>query len=254
MTLLYTDDTVTLHEGDMRDVLPVLVAQGLRVDAVLADPPYEGTTHEWDRWPDGWPAVAAAAASSMWCFGSLRMFLDRRDEFTAWRLSHDVVWEKPNGTGFAADRFRGVHEQAAHWYRGPWKDVHHQTPRVAGTPRPSATIAARASIAHTGTINPGGYVYGDTRLARSVIFARSMHRRTRGRNRTEKSAEILGPLIEYAVPLGGVVLDPFAGSGATWETARGLGRRVVLIERDPACAADLAARLAADRADPLPLC
>src|SRR3546814_7972972 len=56
----------------------------------------------WDRWPDGWPALAAKVASSMWCFGSMRMFLDRAPEFADWKLSQDYVWEKHNGSGFAA--------------------------------------------------------------------------------------------------------------------------------------------------------
>jgi site-specific DNA-methyltransferase (adenine-specific) len=47
---------------------------------------------------------------------------------------------------------------------------------------------------------------------------------------TEKPVEILAPLIEYSVPPGGVVLDPFAGSGSTLLTARQLDRRAVGIE------------------------
>src|SRR5690606_9263625 len=84
---------------------------------------------EWDVWPNGWPAEVAPFAKSMWCFGSMRMFLARRDDFTDWRLSQDVVWEKNNGPGFATDRFRRVHEFATHWYRGRWDDLYHETPR-----------------------------------------------------------------------------------------------------------------------------
>lgn len=78
MTPYYSDDRVQLFHGDCRQVLPAL---GLIVDLVLADPPYGETSLAWDRWPDGWPAVVAGVSRSMWCFGSLRMFLDRcRDD------------------------------------------------------------------------------------------------------------------------------------------------------------------------------
>lgn len=87
----YADDQVTLYLGDMRELLPEL---GTRADCIVTDPPYGETSLAWDRWPKGWPALAATAASSMWCFGSLRMFLDRAPEFAEWKLSQDVVWEK----------------------------------------------------------------------------------------------------------------------------------------------------------------
>ena len=125
MTPYYDRGGVTLWHGDCRDVLTAL---DLTVDCVVADPPYGETSLAWDRWPDGWPALAATVASSMWCFGSMRMFLDRAGEFADWKLSQDVVWEKHNGSGFHADRFRRIHEHATHWYRGDWSDVHHDAP------------------------------------------------------------------------------------------------------------------------------
>ena len=85
----FTDGTVTLYLGDMREVLPAL---DIRADCVLADPPYAETSLAWDRWPDGWPTLAATITDSMWCFGSMRMFLDRCHEFAGWRLSQDVIW------------------------------------------------------------------------------------------------------------------------------------------------------------------
>jgi site-specific DNA-methyltransferase (adenine-specific) len=50
-------------------------------------------------------------------------------------------------------------------------------------------------------------------------------------NETEKPTELLEPLISYACPPGGTVLDPFAGSCSTGVAARALGCKAVLIER-----------------------
>lgn len=236
----YSDDDVQLYLGDMREILPAL---GVTADLVVADPPYAETSLAWDRWPDGWPTLAATVASSMWCFGSMRMFLDRGPEFAAWKLSQDVIWEKANGTGFATDRFKRVHEIATHWYRGDWKSVHHDTPRVAYKgPDKHARARNVDRGQHLGSI--GTYYYEDdgTRLMRSVVQAKSVRG---GIHETEKPLGVLDPLIRYACPEGGLVVDPFAGSGSTLDAARQAGRRAIGIEAHEPYAEAAALRLSA---------
>lgn len=244
MTPYYEDDTVALYLGDMREVLPVL---GVQADLIVADPPYAETSLAWDRWPDGWPTLAASVASSMWCFGSMRMFLDRRDEFADWKLSQDIVWEKHNGSGFAADRFKRVHEIATHWYRGGWRDVHHDVPTEKSGRRDGGEGGLRAGTSareHTGKIGSGTWSGSDgIRLLRSVLKVRSMH--GRALHPTEKPLGILAPLITYACPEGGLVLDPFAGSGSTLDAARQTGRRAIGIEAHEPYAEAAARRLSA---------
>ncbi|KOU50543.1 DNA methylase [Streptomyces sp. WM4235] len=236
----WSDDHVALYLGDMREVLPALAVQA---DLVVADPPYQETTLAWDRWPEGWPQLVETVASSMWCFGSMRMFLDRRHDFDGWKLSQDVVWEKSNGSGFARDRFRRVHEIATHWYRGDWRDIHHDTPRTAYS-GPDKSARGRNSVTpHTGAIGAHTYVDDGTRLARSVIKAGAV--RYQRRHPTEKPIELLTPLIEYGCPEGGLVIDPFAGSGSTLDAARMLGRRAIGIEADERYVEAAARRLAA---------
>lgn len=241
------DDAVTLYHGDMREILPSLA---IAPDCVITDPPYGETALAWDRWPDGWPAVVGAVTSSMWCFGSLRMFGERWAEFAGWRLSHDAVgefevdttvWEKPNGSGFAADRLRKVHELAAHWYRGQWVAVYRHPPRVPAERETGGRWRTRRQPQHTGAIDSGNYVSDGTRMVRSVIRAAPPRPRT---HPTQKPVDLLRPLIEYACPPGGLVLDPFAGSGSTAEAARQLGRRAVLIEADERYCEAIAQRMA----------
>lgn len=236
-TPYYSDEFVTLYHGDHRDVLPSL---GLTFDLIVADPPYGETSLEWDRWPTGWPALLTSYARSMWCFGSMRMFMDRRDEFASWKLSQDVVWEKHNGSGFLNDRFRRVHEHALHWYTGGWAGVHHEAQTRPSDRKRQERRKQRPP--HTGERSSwaGGTAYvvedGGPVLMTSVIFARSMQ--NRALNETEKPVGVVEPLIAYACPPGGLVLDPFAGSCSTAAAARAIGRRAVCIEtREPQCEA-----------------
>jgi site-specific DNA-methyltransferase (adenine-specific) len=224
----FEDGTVSLYLGDMREVLPAL---DLTVNALIVDPPYGETSLKWDRWVDGWPTLAATTAASMWCFGSMRMFLERGSEFVSaeWKLSQDVVWEKPVGTSMAADRFKRVHEFALHWYRGRWDAIHHEAQRErSNQPDRGVRHGGADRGEHFGKIRARAYADNGTRLVRSVIPVANMI--NRAIHPTEKPVGILEPLIRYACPAGGVVMDLFAGSGSTLDAARQCGRRAIGIE------------------------
>jgi site-specific DNA-methyltransferase (adenine-specific) len=238
----YADDSVTLYHGDMREVLPALQVEP---DCVVTDPPYGETSLAWDRWPSGWPGLVAEVAGSMWCFGSMRMFLEHRADFDAWKLSQDVVWRKPEASGSVNDRFRRNHEFALHWYRGRWSETYHAAQRTAYTGPNKGVVHSQAKDpAWEGARGRTVWTDDGTRLMQSVIDV--AHMRLRGTHPTEKPIGILDPLIRYACPLDGLVLDPFAGSGSTAVTARLSGRRAVLIEADERYCEVIARRLAQD--------
>jgi site-specific DNA-methyltransferase (adenine-specific) len=236
----YQDESVTLWHGDCREILASI--ELATFDAIVTDPPYGETSLDWDKWVDGWPSIVAPYARSMWCFGSMRMYLEHGHEFTDWRFSQDVVWEKHNGSGLHDDRFKRVHEHAVHWYQGDWATLRHDTPTTPDAVARAVRKKARPAQ-WQGATGPNYYVShdGGPRLMRSVIYAQSMH--GQALNETEKPTGILEPLISYACPPGGVVLDPFAGSASTGAAARVLGRRAVLIEKREAQCEAAARRL-----------
>lgn len=225
----YSDDAVTLYLGDWRELIP----ECFTADLILTDPPYGETSLEWDRWPDGWPALAARHANAMWCWGSMRMFLDRRDEFAAWTYSQDTVWEKHNGSGFAADRFKRVHELSLFWYRGRWEDIHHEAPRIDGGSG-NKSVRKRGLTPHTGAIGDTGYIDDGQRIVRSVMRAHSLQQRAL--NETQKPESVTEHLLTYGCPVGGTVLDLFAGSGTTLAVAKRTGRKAIGFEiREQQC-------------------
>lgn len=234
MRIAYHDDYVTLYHGDS-SMIPAHVTG----DVIVTDPPYGDTSLEWDTYPTGWVDIIGAqlpTAASMWCFGSMRMHLEQREDFANWTYGQEVIWEKHNGSGFHADRFKRVHEIAVHYYRGSWGEVY-KDPQFTNDAR-ARTVRRKQRPTHTGNIEAGSYtsVDGGPRLMRSVQQVRSMH--GRAIHPTEKPVGILEPLIRYSCPPGGTVLDPFAGSGSTLAAARNAGRKAIGFEaREDYCKA-----------------
>jgi site-specific DNA-methyltransferase (adenine-specific) len=201
------------------------------VDCVVADPPYEETDLKWDSLMKGWTKVLPVKATgSAWCFGSLRAFIRSADEWQDWAIAQEVIWEKHNGTNNANDRFRRVHEMAVQFYRGSWGDVYKDP--VYTQDAIKKAVRRKTRPAQWGEIGPSYYTSEDSgpRLQRSVIKVRSCH--GNALHPTQKPLGILGPLIFYSCPAGGIVLDPSMGSGSTLCAARELGRRAIGIEKD----------------------
>lgn len=210
-------------------------------DLLIADPPYGDTSLEWDRECVGWIPAAAALlkpAGSMWVFGSMRMFQNAGAQFRGAGLhfAQDIVWEKHNGSGFHADRFKRVHEHAAQFYLkgAAWADIYNQ---VQTTPDATArTVRRKKRPPHTGHIEAGSYTSedGGPRLMRSVIYMPSMH--GRAIHPTEKPDALIEILIRTSCPVDGIIGDMFAGSGAGGEAAIHAGRDYIGCEIDASMA------------------
>lgn len=228
----YRDEWCTLYLGDCREVLPQLELAD--VETVITDPPYGETSLRWDRWPEGWLEALPESVRQLWCFGSMRMFLDQRDEFGGWSYGQEVVWEKHNGSGFATDRFKRVHELVAQWYRGRWDDLTIRPQLTGERSQQHHKRRSETETPHTGSRGQGeGWglkVTHDEKLQRSVMYVRSMH--GRARHPTEKPIGIVEPVLKYSTDRGHTVLDVFAGSGAVLDTARQNGRHAIGIEGD----------------------
>lgn len=225
-TPFHQEAGITIYRGDCRKILPLLE----EVDCVIADPPYGETSLDWDLPVSDWlPKVNVKPSGSLWCFGSLRAFLSSAADWKDWQFAQDVIWEKHNGSGFHADRFKRVHELAAHFYRGRWKDVYKSVVKTNDAVKKTARRKYRPT--HMGQIERGAFlsIDGGPRIMRSVIKIRSCH--GYAEHPTQKPVGILGPLIEFSCPPGGTILDPFMGSGSVLRAAKDLGRRAIGIEK-----------------------
>jgi DNA modification methylase len=231
----YQDDDkqITIYHGDAREILPTLEAG--TVDLVLTDPPYGETSLEWDTAVDDWlpllPRILSPAGS-LWCFGSLAFFMDQAATFADWNKAQEIVWEKHNGSSLRTDRFRRVHELVVHLYhKGTrWADLY-KDPQFT-MDASNVTVRRKTKPAHF--IQDGAKVTsfqshdGGPRHMRSVQFVRSTH--GYAVHPTQKPEGIVRPPLLYSCPPGGLIVDPFFGSGTTGAVARQEGRRCIGID------------------------
>lgn len=101
-------------------------------------------------------------------------------------------------------------------------------------------------------MGPGTTSYSDNdrSAARFYYEAKAdLDDRWHSRHPTVKPVDLISWLVKLVTPPGGLVLDPFAGSGTTGAAAVHTGRSAVLIEREAEYVADIHERLASLRGE-----
>jgi len=226
--ILHTDDRATLYGGDALVILPTL--DPASVDLVLTDPPYNsGGRTQSDRTKES----ARGKYVSRDAKHALADFVgDNRDQraYTAWLsliLAHCLRAARPGASLLVFTDWRQLPAtsdalQAGGWlWRGiiPWhKPI--SRPRVGGFKAECEYLLWGSHGPIDATRNPV-YLPG--------LYSASQPRGRERRHITQKPVELLAKLCQVCVP-GGVVLDPFMGSGSTGVASLQTGRRFIGIE------------------------
>lgn len=266
MGRIVADADFALYVGDALEVLPTLGP----VDAIVTSPPYRdarddvgyGSDLDYGTWSSVWLAHAFQVIRPT---GSLMLNLGRlhrdgeeldywvdvlaRARAAGWKWLDTIMWHKVNGGGGRRTPYLIDRHEYVLWlgasitaYRG--YDEARQPYSPATLARYTRRSLARGAVAKN--------VDGDARDSRvphpegakpSSVFTCSVGAEKGIEHPTPMAPELAEHLIRLSCPPGGLVLDPFAGSGTTSVAARRLGRSSVAIELDPAYAAECARRL-----------
>lgn len=266
MTVLVQDTDLTIHVGDVREVLPTLPAES--VDAIVTSPPYA------DARPDiGGPEasafvdwitpiladllrVTAPTGSMMLNLG--RVFRDYREHqypyetlaaarSVGWQHAETIIWHKPNGLPYSGPYLVGRHEYV--WWLAKDARAAYRGFDETRQPHAAETLARYQRRWESDRKGQKGQVrrrrgglHPDGARAGSV-FTCWVGEEKGNPHPAPMPLSLASHLVALACPRGGLVLDPFAGSGTTAAAARSLSRRSVLIEFNPEYAAMAADRL-----------
>jgi len=217
-----------------------LLEQTEDADLVLTDPPYGTTRLPWDEEPD-WKRFLSLAREALSERGNLVFFASGRAVYRALQaleeLSwswYELVWPKRRPTGFydAARRPLRAHEWVIVAPKTWGKSVYR--PQRWAAPERKGTVRRRANGAHWGRAEAVPYEDDGTRLPLSILppFALTPEEARWG-HPTQKPLALGRYLVETYSEPGGLVVDPYAGSGTFGAAALELGRRFLGAERDP---------------------
>ena len=202
MTPYYSDDWVTIYHGDCREVLPQLSG-----DALVTDPPFgiDWSRATWSDKAEDYPDLmrwlvnqAQRAVPVGWCFVFQAMpNVARFHEWfpEGWRIFASCKkWAqiRPNGVWHAWD-------PVVFWRNGPNRGPN--------------------SGPNSGHINRD-YFLGS--------FARDFDKRPD--HPCPRSLDVMRHIVQLSAPVGGMVIDPFAGICTTLRAAKDTGRKSIGIE------------------------
>ena len=154
-----------------------------------------------------------------------------------WYLRQDIIWHKPNPMPESVtDRCTKSHEYIFLLSKLQKYYFDYEAIREEGT-IPAGTLAAKGSAERQNqkgvNARPPEYKeYDGMRNKRSVWTITT--KPYEGAHFAVFPSDLIEPCILAGAPVGGLVLDPFMGSGTTAQVAQNLGRQYIGCELNPA--------------------
>ena len=260
-----------LHAGDCVERLAAVPPES--VDLVFADPPYflsnGGFTCQsgrrapvgkgsWDasrgfaedhRFTRAWIEACGRVlkpTGSLWISGTQHVIFSAGFALQSlgWRLLNTVTWYKPNASPNLSCRYFTHSSEILIWAapRRPGR-LQHQF----DYPRMKAENGGKQMRDVWALPRPGDdELDADGQGRIWTLTSPRPDEKAHGKHPTQKPVALLRRIIEATAPEGGLVLDPFSGSGTTGVAALRLGRRFLGMEQDPTWLALGRARLEAE--------
>jgi DNA modification methylase len=155
-----------------------------------------------------------------------------------WYLRQDIIWHKPNPMPESVqDRCTKSHEYIFLLSKSPKYYYDHDAIKepLKGEPqtRDKNAEGYQADYAHGDRFSKGERVFGADGMANKRSVWSVPVKPYAGAHFAVFPTDLIEPCILAGAPAGGVVLDPFMGSGTTAQVAQDLGRKYLGCELNP---------------------
>jgi site-specific DNA-methyltransferase (adenine-specific) len=255
MTLRWHVEDAALHEGDALDVMTSWPDD--RFDSIVTSPEYadqRNYTHKADRGPDTYAKrftpflaemlrVVKPTGSLMLNLGVIMRKGEEHpyaDETLAvarelgWKVLHRMVWHKKNPLPLSHPAYLTIAHEWVFWlsptkdaYRGYDSDT--RTPHAEGSIRRIDQPYLRSKDERYARRGKSNALHPDGARP-TTVFSTAVGSRRGVKHPAPMSLDLAKQLVSLSTPPGGLVLDPFCGSGTTLLAARARGRLSVGID------------------------
>jgi site-specific DNA-methyltransferase (adenine-specific) len=218
----YQNELTTIYNGDCLEVMDYLIAQGVKVDAIITDPPYGTTACSWDNvipFDKMWPRLKLLRKDKtpIVLFGS-EPFSSHLRTSNIKEFKYDWIWNKKISGNplLAKHQPLKTHEIISLFYGHNYYPL-----MLKGEMRKKGGGTSKLLNMEMSSS------YNDEYYPNTII---TYSNASRGEHPTQKPLELMKYLIETYTKKGDLILDFTAGSFTTCVAAEQLNRRSIGIE------------------------
>ena len=235
--------TIQLYRGDCLEVMDSLIAMGVKVDAIITDPPYGTTTCKWDSvipFADMWKRLKLLRKDNapIVLFGS-EPFSSTLRMSNIKEYKYDIIWEKERPTNiFTIKKQVGkVHENISIFYKKqPTYNPQFEKAIQPTNNNKNKNKSQQSKMNKTEVFGDFVFEISDT-YDNSKRYPRSIIKVNRGTKSirfhpTQKPVSLMEYLIKTYTNEGDTVLDFTMGSGTTGVACKRLNRNFIGIEKE----------------------
>ena len=225
----YSNELTTIYNGDCLDVMDYLIEQGIKVDAIITDPPYGTTACKWDTiipFDKMWDRLKLLRKDKtpIVLFGS-EPFSSHLRMSNIKEFKYDWIWNKKIGGNIMVAKYQPmkIHEIASvfnehNYYPILVKSNNYRKMKNNGVGETMGNIKS----SYSGEVK-------NTTFPKSIIVQGNTDRKN-SLHPTQKPVALLQYLIKTYTKENDLILDFTSGSFTTCVAAEQLGRRSIGIE------------------------
>ena len=223
-----------LYQGDCLEVMDKLIESGLKVDAIITDPPYGTTQNKWD---------SVISLDEMWnrinklikpngaiVFTSQSIFTAKLILSNEKWFKYKLVWEKSKATNFLNAKKQPLrkHEDICVFYN---KQPTYNPQMREGKPYDKGVRKDQLTGSY-GDFNPVHVKSEGKRYPTDVVYFKTAESEGKVYHSTQKPVKLMEYLIKTYTDENDLVLDFTMGSGSTGVACMNTNRNFIGIELD----------------------